>query len=324
MAKIESVQGPSGDDFIQAEKAEAMEKAQLDEVFADLVQVEEKTLSEHELSAISTTRNKNKDERDTSLKPRVKRAEQVEKPQEAEEAQETGTDDPEISLHQLKALKEAIEKGGDPLAAGRELFEGDDFLLDKALSMVANQIADPALKEKIAKARTELNQEKVRAGQNTLAETRDSKYAAIGSPQQLREMYHNRVHTNPQEALPAALALLAKYGDNFELTRLELSYLLESFRKDMNALGPSVDPGLLKRLVDEIGSVQSVIGAYSFFFDRKDLLAKQFAAKGLPLPPQLTFHNMTEAFLKIVQNRYPSTESIVAIADSLLHSPGAA
>jgi len=101
---------------------------------------------------------------------------------------------------------------------------------------------------------------------------------------------------------------------------MELRVHKESDPNDKTLRFLQGDPQEYARLRDTITTIrqlQSVLGVFRFFKERETHIQKSFSRNGLPLPPTLTFEQMSKEFVKLVQERYPSGQKVLDSAEKL-------
>ncbi len=101
---------------------------------------------------------------------------------------------------------------------------------------------------------------------------------------------------------------------------MELRVHKEASQDDKTLRFLQGDPQEYARLRDTITTIrqlQAVLGVFSFFQGREKHIAKAFERNGLPVPPSLTFEQMSKEFVKLVQERYPSGQKVLDSAEKL-------
>jgi len=214
-----------------------------------------------------------------------------------------------ISLRsQLKAgdtkediLRKVLESYPDPALADEAL----DFLLRTTEGELAEQVrlAKQDLAERYAR--------EIKSGRNIQAQTAAFSKEGVGGPQTLRDLYRD-VTGNPREVNTLFEELSGKY--TFDQMKPIVDFLLHSLGSDLKAQGPSIARAELYRLLTEVRSLQAILGVYRFFRLRMYLLQSNFIRRGARLPGGLNFESLARAFMKFLQERYPSADKALLMA----------
>lgn len=189
-----------------------------------------------------------------------------------------------------------------------EDFYQDAALADEALEFL-EETCDGELLNTCKEARSELqekNGREIAAGRNIgdLARQTDG----LGPPTSLRALYKD-ITGNPREAN----ALFEELSDMYSYKDLQkvIKFLFHSLGTDMKAKGPSIPRGQLHRLLTETRTLQAILGVYRYFKGRMALMEKLFAKSGMKMPQKLSFELMSKQFMKLVAERYPSSDKIL-------------
>ncbi len=218
---------------------------------------------------------------------------------------------PELQAKVLVLLREKIKPGDteEEILEKLEEFYQDPSLADEALEFLLDT-TEGELHQTVQKAKDMLNDNKGReisAGRNISEQARAAAEKGLGTPTSMRDMYRD-VTGNPRDAQTLFTELSSKYGYK-ELTKV-VNFLFHSLGADMKAKGPSIPPGELAMLINEVKVFQAIMGVYRFFKGRMKLMEKLFAKGGMKMPKGLTFEAMAKAFMNLVSERYPSSDKV--------------
>lgn len=192
----------------------------------------------------------------------------------------------------------------------------DPTLADDALDFLI-ETSDGELRENVITAKTILNERmgvEVRAGRNMTALARDYSTQELGSPTALRNMYRDLV-TNPRDA-PVLFEELSKEFP-YDKMKSVIEFLFRSVGADLKSKGPSISRAELHNLMSETRNMQAILGIYRFFKSRMKLVSSAFDRQGLPMPNKLTFELIARMFMKFLQERYPSADKALMLAQEL-------
>ena len=224
---------------------------------------------------------------------------------------------PEMKKEVLSLLlKQAVAcKDKDELLKLLSQFYPDPMLADEALDYLL-LVAQGPFKEIVEQTKTalgELHGKEITAGKNISAEVQEYSRLGLGEPTKLRTLYQDITGTQ-REPLALFVELMDRY--KYKEMRTVLAYLFHAIGADLK-MGPSIQPGLLNALLKEVRSLQAGLGMQKFFMKRMKLLEFLFAKNGLPLPPELTFESLTRQFISLLQERYPSPDKVLQLAQKL-------
>lgn len=233
-------------------------------------------------------------------------------------AQRYQDNNPEFRKETLTALKEYIKPGDDKEEIARKLqeFYPDLSLQDEALDFLI-EVFSGATRETLIAVKEQLNQtygREILAGKNMGRESREFSEQGIGSPTALRAMYRD-VTGNPRDATTLFGELSNKFP--YEKLKTVVQFFLKSLGSDLRSKGPSVEPGELYRLITETRVMQAILGVYRFFRLRMKLVAKEFNHHSVALPRELNFEEMAKAFMRMVNDRFPSDEKFRLVVAKL-------
>jgi type III secretion protein W len=220
----------------------------------------------------------------------------------------------QILLLLLDKIKDAKTKE-DVLEILKQFYP-DATLADDALRfLLENTLGD--LKKIIEEAK-QFHEEnfgrEIKAGQNIADEVQKYVSAGLGAPTRLRDMYRD-ITGNPRDPV----VLFLEFSDRFPYKELRkvLAFLFHSLGSDLKSQGPSIEPGLLHRLLQEVRSLQAVLGVYQFFLARMKLIAFLFEREGMEMPKNLNFELLAKQFVTLLQERYPTGDKVLQMAGKL-------
>jgi len=195
-------------------------------------------------------------------------------------------------------------------------FYPDPSLADDALEfLLATTLGE--LKQLVRQAQASLHKEtgrEIQAGKNISAEVEQYVSLGLGAPSKLRDIYRD-ITGNPREPITLFLEL----GDRFTYKEMRkvLAYLFHALGSDLKSQGPSIPPGLLHRLLSEVRNLQAGLGILRFFKNRMKLIGFLFQRNAIPIPEQLNFETIARQFVVLLQERYPSAEGVLQLAQKL-------
>ncbi len=224
---------------------------------------------------------------------------------------------PELQSRALILLHSRLLPGDtkdDILRKVLELYP-DPSLADEALDFLL-EVTDGPLAEQARLAKDELNQtrgKEVRSGRNISTETKQFAGQGLGAAPQLRSLYR-QVLDNPRDVH----TLFNDFSSNFDYPKLKVlsSFLLGSLGSDLRSKGPSIDRGELHRLFTETRKLQAILGIYTFFESRMNLIKGAYEHDGISSPPP-SFEQLAKQFMKAVQERYPAADKVLQLAAQL-------
>jgi type III secretion protein W len=275
---------------------------------------------------LAIARNFQSLERRTRERTRQEEAHKQEKAEEGisivEKLQETSEfyqrNNPELQARTLLSLRARISPNDtveDILRKLREVYS-DLSLADEALAFLIES-ADANMQEVLKRSKEELNrryEREIRAGRNMATQARNFSTQGLGSPTALRDLYRN-VTANPRDAYTLFQELSSKYP--FEKMKAIIDFMLHSLGADVKAKGPSITRAELHRLMTETKNMQAILGVFRYFQSRMRLIAGSFERQGLALSTTLNFEALAKAFMRFIQERYPSVDKALALAQHL-------
>lgn len=226
---------------------------------------------------------------------------------------------PELSQQQLNMLRQWVLSGSrTPEEILNEVlsFFPDPSIADEVLEhLIETTSGEAALR--LAQARALLKERynrEVAAGRNIGHASRVFAGKGIGNPAELRALYLDITGQLPEHG-----ALFEKLSSQYAFAQLRevIEFLLRSLGSDLKAAGPSIPRGKLYWLVTEVRMLQSILGIYNFFKSRERLVDRQFYRHGLVKPNGLTFETMARAFMKLVEDRYPTAMKLLRLGREL-------
>ncbi len=195
-------------------------------------------------------------------------------------------------------------------------FYPDPTLADDALRFLQETTLGDlkALVEEAKKFHEETFGREITAGANIAEEVQKYVSAGLGAPTRLRDMYRD-ITGNPRDPV----VLFLEFSDRFPYKELRkvLGFLFHSLGADLKSQGPSIEPGLLHRLLQEVRSLQAVLGVYQFFKARTKLIGFLFEREGMEMPKNLNFELLAKQFVMLLQERYPTGDKVLQMAGKL-------
>jgi type III secretion protein W len=224
----------------------------------------------------------------------------------------------ELKAKTLLILRSSIITGDSPAEVLNKILRvyPDHALADEALEFLI-ETSDGPLEKTLRDAKEEFNrsfQREITAGRNIGAQSREFSKEGLGSPSWLRDFYRD-LTGNPREPLK----LFAELTQIFQYQKLKTAilFLLHALGADLKAKGSSIPRGELKRLIDEIRSLQGILGVFRFFQSRIQSMERQFDSFGLPYPETLTFEELAKIFIKMLAERFVNPEKILQFAKAM-------
>ncbi len=262
----------------------------------------------------------------------------IKKKGKEEEADKTEQSDTEIvAIDKLEAVSEEFERKNPELHAKsllllrsrisssdsaddilRKVLETypDPSLADDALDFLF-ATSDGALAEKIVEVKEKFNENygrEIRAGKNIATHARAFSKEGLGSPTGLRDLYRD-ITGNPRDPTTLFNELTSQYS--FEKMKTVIAFILHSLGGDLKSKGPSIDRGELHRLMTEARTLQAILGVYRFFRSRMALIFSAFEREGLTPNNRITFEMLSKLFVKLLAERYPSSDKIIQMGMQL-------
>lgn len=257
--------------------------------------------------------------KDEETEKAEKKDEQVVEVQRIEEVSEQySRKNPELQTRSLLLLRARISEKDSKEEILQKVLElyPDYSLADEALDFLL-ETTKGDLAEKVKQAKEELNAShgrEVRAGRNMGEQAREFSKQGLGSPTALRDLYRD-ITGNPRD--PQTLFAELSNRFNYDRMRTVIDFVLHSLGTDLKSRGPSIDRGELHRLMTQGRAMQAILGIYRYFKSRMNLIATAFERQGLRLPLRITFELLAKLFVKFLQERYPSSDKVLQMAQHL-------
>ncbi len=227
---------------------------------------------------------------------------------------------PELNAKALLVLRSLIseEDGMDDILEKVRNTYPDQYLSDDALDFLI-QTTKPGTKhyDLLVKTREQFNEvyaREIKAGKNIAEEARLFSKEGLGTPTGLRDLYRNIVG-NPREPLQLFNELMKAF--DFVKLKQVIDFILHSLGADMKSKGPSISVAELQALFSSARTMQSIWGVFIYFQSRMSLIQGAFQRGELELPSRLTFQLLADQFMKLIAERYPSTDKILKLAPLL-------
>lgn len=225
---------------------------------------------------------------------------------------------PELKSKMLMLLREQIRPGNKARDILRTLsqFYKDVSLADEALDFL-KETTDKELAKEVQKAKDQLNEKygrEIAGGRNISTKAREFAAKGLGDPEALRKLYAD-ITGHPRDSR----ALFDEFGERFAYKELKkaIAFLFHSLGADLKSKGPSIPRGLLHNLLNQTRVLQAILGVYGFFEGRMKLIGSQCEKHHIPIPKGLDFEQLAKQFMRLVGERYPSSEKFLAAAKRL-------
>ncbi len=195
-------------------------------------------------------------------------------------------------------------------------FYPDYTLADDALDFLLDTTTGK-LNAKVGQAKEYLNtnfKREITAGRNINFQAQTFSKEGLGSPSALRDMYRE---VTGQEQDPHALFDELSNKFNYDSMKIVIRFMLHSLGADLKSKGPSISRAELQKLMEDMQILQAISGVYRFFMSRNQLIASMFEHYGLVMLPILNFEVMAKAFMKLLKERYVSSDKVKALAKML-------
>lgn len=224
----------------------------------------------------------------------------------------------ELKAKTLLILRSSITTGDSPAEVLNKLLRvyPDHSLADEALDFLI-ETADGPMEKTLKDAKEEFNrsfQREIAAGRNIGAQSREFSKEGLGSPSWLRDYYRDLTGT-PREPLKLFEEMTQMF--RYDKLKTAILFLLHALGADLRAKGSSIPRGELKRLIDEVRSLQGILGVFRFFQSRIRSMERQFDSYGLHYPEKLTFEELAKIFIKMLAERFVNPEKILQFAKML-------
>ncbi|MCB1117854.1 MAG: hypothetical protein KDK50_04650 [Chlamydiia bacterium] len=224
----------------------------------------------------------------------------------------------ELSARSLMTLNAQVQNAvtvHEVIERTYELFS-DPALADEALDYLLETLPPGSRAHERAKeAKTRLNQlrgREVRSGRNMGDIARA--HTELANPTALRDLYRD-ITGNPRDATTLFEELIQKF--NFNKMKEAIDFILKALRSDLTAKGSSISHGELKSLIDEARNMQAILGVYSFFLGRSNLVVKEFIKNNMSINPKLHFESLAKQLVRLLKEPYPSPTKVFALSNAL-------
>ncbi len=236
----------------------------------------------------------------------------------AEVSEQFEQKNPELAAISLRSLRSRISKNDSFDQLLNKILDSypDLSLADEALDFLI-ATADPELAKNLERVKEHIHEEhgrEIQAGKNIMTDAQNFAKQNLGSPTSLRDLYRD-LTGNPREPSVLFAELATQY--TFEKMKTVIAFVLHSLGSDLRSKGPSIEKGELSRLLSEARSMQSILGVYRFFQSRMTLLYNAFDRYELVVSNRLSFESLARAFMKLVLERYPSSDRVLQIGIGL-------
>lgn len=224
----------------------------------------------------------------------------------------------EMSARSLMSLNAQVQNAAtvhEVIERTYELFS-DPALADEALDYLLETLPPGSrAHERVKEAKERLNQlrgREVTSGRNMGDIARA--HTELANPTALRDLYRD-ITGNPRDANTLFEELIQKF--NYSKMREAIEFILKALRSDLTAKGSSISHGELKSLIDEARNMQAILGVYSFFLGRANLVVKEFIKNDMTINPKLHFESLAKQLVRLLKERYPSPTKVFALANAL-------
>ncbi|MFS8563411.1 MAG: hypothetical protein LVR00_03415 [Rhabdochlamydiaceae bacterium] len=183
--------------------------------------------------------------------------------------------------------------------------EALDFLIETSRGRIQDIVRE---------AKANLNRDferEIKAGKNIFSQSQAFAAKGIGIPTSLRDLYRD-ITGNPREAA----VLFEELTNNYPFDKLKtvINFILHSLGADMKAKGSSISRPELSRLFTETKNMQAILGIFRFFLSRMRMITSSFAREGITCPEKINFEALAKAFMRFLQERYPSVDKALQLA----------
>ncbi|MBI5273611.1 MAG: hypothetical protein HY860_00980 [Chlamydiales bacterium] len=235
-------------------------------------------------------------------------------------AKKFNKNNPELNAKALVIIRSLIKEGDSSEDILRKIQStyADHYLTDDTLDfLVETAIPGSEHYETLKKTKERFNtlfEREIKAGRNIAQESRNFSQIGLGTPTGLRDLYRD-ITGNPREPVVLFGELIKTF--DFEKLKQVIDFILHSLGSDMKAKGPSISIGELQNLFGSARTMQAILGVFRFFQSRMNLIGGAFQRSDLELPSRLTFQLLSDQFMKLIAERYPSADKILKLASSL-------
>lgn len=230
------------------------------------------------------------------------------------------TNNPELSSRVLMILASRMsdtDTVDDMLKKLMDTYK-DPTLADEALDFLSELAAKGSpMADKLAKAKELFNDRfgvEIRSGKNINAQAAEFSEKGLGSKTGLRDLYRDLL-LNPRDPHTLFEELSGKFP--FSKMKQVIDFVLHSIGADMKALGPSISRAELEKLFTESRKLQAFLSLFQFFQKRMKSIGGLFDIEDLSLPPMLSFELLAKQLMRLLRERYPSSDKVLRMAASL-------
>lgn len=266
----------------------------------------------------SRTRKTAKENEAEKTEKRENQVVEVEQIEELTEQYLRKNPNPELEARSLMALLSRVSEEDSPEEILKKVldFYPDYSLADEALDyLLTTTRGELTAKVRLAKEYLDqMHRREVVAGKNIAQQAREFSQKGLGSPTALRDLYRD-ITGNPRDPQSLFAELSNKF--DFKKMRTVVEFIFHALGSDLKAKGSSIDRGELHRLLTEGRSLQAILGVYYFFKSRMPLIQSSFKRQFSPLPPRINFELLAKLFVRFLQERYPSADKILQMAEHL-------
>lgn len=324
--KVEGIKGPSLDaEKLRMQAQEAKQAAAVN--IKQQIASEESLTSYAELGEEFNPLAMGKDFRELDKRAKLESQQAMQSKDETQDPEVTqriaksyNEKNPELNARSLLVVRAFIkpsDSNEEILSKVRDAYP-DVSLADETLDFLIETTPEgSALKAKLLSTKSQLNEvygREVRAGKNINESALQFSKEGLGSPTALRDLYRD-ITGNPREPTTLYEELSAKF--NFPNMKVVIDFILHSIGNDLKSKGPSIPPAELQRLFSEARTMQAILGVFRFFFQRMGLIQSEFSRAGLTMPNLINFQMLAKAFMKMIKERYPSSDRILMFAKML-------
>lgn len=188
----------------------------------------------------------------------------------------------------------------------------DKALADEAIDyLIEVSEHKEEIKQKFIRVKMDFNAQfgrEIQAGRNIGTQARAFSEKGLGSPTALRDLYRG-LTGNPRSPHKLFDELTKKF--KFSDMKNIIDFILHSLGTDMKAKGPSISRAELQRLFGEARTMQAILGLFRFFFGRMKMIKGLFDQNDLDMPSRINFEALAQLLMKLLEERYPSSDSIL-------------
>lgn len=224
---------------------------------------------------------------------------------------------PELQKKTLMMLRSRLKDDDTSEEMLRKVCETyqDQALADEAIDFLIEAAENrQEMRTKLIKSKEDFNAQfgrEIRAGRNIGVQAREFSRLGLGSPTALRDLYRE-ITGNPRDPHK----LFDELTKKFEFSKMKniIDFILHSLGADMKMKGASISRAELQRLFGEARTMQAILGLFRFFFSRMRLVKAQFKKFDLTLPVRLNFEMLAKVLMKLLEERYPSSDRVRKLA----------